>query len=255
MIPNVKQKSGVLGKGISAIMSFVNSVMKRSASFEAAELKGFREATRDFRYLLNRGYSRRASLELVGNRYQLSSDHRHLLHRGVFSDADSKSRLKKIVSLKGVRTQNLAIDGHNVLITIEAGLGGRPLILGDDGFVRDISGLSGNFKVAETTEKALLLIINAIKKIKPRQTLFLLDAPISMSGKLAQEIRVRLKREDLPGDAMAVKVPEKILLGFPGVVATSDTAIIDTSERVLDLAASVLRRKVKLTQSRCQKKS
>ena len=236
-------------------MSFVNSAMKRSAPSEAADLKGFREAAKDFRYLLNRGYPRRASLELVGNRYQLSSEYRHLLHRSVFSDADSKSRLKKTVPLKGVRSQNLAIDGHNVLITIEAGLLGRPLILGDDGFVRDISGLSGSFKVTETTEKALRLIINAIKKIKPRQTLFLLDAPISMSGKLAQQIRIQLKKENLPGNAMAVKVPEKILLGFPGVAATSDTAIIDTSERVLDLAAYVLRRKVKMIQSRCQKKS
>ena len=64
-----------------------------------------------------------------------------------------------------------------------------------------------------------------------------------MSGKLAQEVRSRLKRENLPGDAMAVKVPEKILIGFPGVIATSDTAIIDQSKKVLDLAGYILRKK------------
>jgi len=66
---------------------------------------------------------------------------------------------------------------------------------------------------------------------------------------LAQEVRSHLKREKLPGDALAVKVPEKILIGFPGVVATSDTAIIDQSNRVLDLAGYILR------QHLCKKKN
>ncbi len=47
--------------------------------------KDLQEAAEDFRYLLNRGYPRKATLELVGNRYGLTFDERHLLHRGVFS--------------------------------------------------------------------------------------------------------------------------------------------------------------------------
>jgi hypothetical protein len=208
--------------------------------------KNLQKAAEDFRYLLNKGYPRKAALELVGNRYGLTSDDRHLLHRGVFSNSDSKSRQKKIISIKEVQNKDLAIDGHNIVITIEAGISGRPLILGDDGFIRDISGLSGSFKKTETTVEAIKLIINVLKKLKPRQTLFLFDAPISMSGKLAQDVRNHLKRENLPGDAMAVKVPEKILIGFPGVIATSDTAIIDQSKKVLDLAGYILRKKTKL---------
>jgi len=210
------------------------------------ESKNLQKAAEDFRYLLNKGYPRKAALELVGNRYGLTSDDRHLLHRGVFSNSDSKSRQKKIISIKGVQNQDLAIDGHNVLITIEAGLSGRTLILGDDGLLRDISGLSGSFRKTETTEKAIQFIIHAIKKIKPCHTLFLFDAPISMSGKLAQDVRNHLKRENLPGDAMAVKVPEKILIGFQGVIATSDTAIIDQSKKGLDLAGYILKQRTKL---------
>jgi hypothetical protein len=208
--------------------------------------KDLRKTAEDFRYLLNRRYPRKAALELVGNRYGLTSDERHLLHRGVFSDTDSRSRRKKIISIQKVRNKDLAIDGHNVLITIEAGLSGRPLILADDGFIRDISGLSGAFKKTSTTEKAIQLILQAIKKIKPRQTLLLFDAPISMSGRLAQVIRGRLKRERLLGDALAVKVPEKILVGFPGIIATSDTVIIDQSKMALDLAGYILKKNNKL---------
>jgi len=200
----------------------------------------FQKAAEDFRYLLNRAYSRKAALELVGNRYQLTSDQRHLLHRGVFSDLDAKVRRKKKILPHQIRGCDLVIDGHNVLITIEAGLSGRPLILGDDGFMRDISGLSGNFQKTERTAQALQLLLNFLKRVKPRQTLFLFDSPISRSGELALEVRVRMQKENLPGDAMAVRVPEKILIGFPGTVATSDTAIIDRSHKVADLAGYVL---------------
>ncbi len=202
------------------------------------------KAAEDFRYLLNRKYPRKAALELVGNRYGLNYDQRHLLHRGVFSKADSESRRKKKVSLAEIRGKDLVIDGYNVLITIEAGLSGRPLTFGDDGFVRDISGLSGNFRKTERTEKALQLVFHTLKTMKPYHTLFLFDAPISMSGKFAQGVRQRLKEESLTGDAKAVKVPEKILMGFPGVVATSDTAIIDQSKQVFDLAGTIITKRI-----------
>jgi hypothetical protein len=208
--------------------------------------KNLQKASEDFRYLLNRAYPRRAALELIGNRYQLTSDQRHLLHRGVFSDRDSASRLKKKIPVEKIRNKDLVIDGYNVLITIEAGLSGRSLVLGDDGFIRDISGLSGNFRKTEGTEKALQLVLDVLKRIKPMKTLFLFDSPISKSGELAQEVRDRLEKENLPGDAMAVRVPEKILIGFPGMIATSDTAIIDRSKRVVDLAGYIISRKMKL---------
>ena len=204
--------------------------------------KDLQKAAEDFRYLLNREYPRKAALELVGNRYQLVSDQRHLLHRGVFSDADSKSRHKRKISIERIRGKDFVIDGYNVIITIEAGLSGRPLILGDDGFIRDISGLSGNFRKTEGTREAIQLILYILKKVKPRQTLFLFDAPISMSGKLAQEVRNFLKKENLPGDARAVKVPEKILIGFPGAIATSDTAIIGQSKHAVDLAGYIVKK-------------
>ena len=224
----------------------MNSTRFKSTVSKIVKPQNLQKAAEDFRYLLNRGYPRKTTLDLVGNRYGLTSDERHLLHRGVFSSSDSQARQKKKISIQGVRNKDLAIDGHNVLITIEAGLSRRPLILGDDGFIRDISGLSGSFKKTESTEKAIQFIIDAIKIIKPRQTLFLFDAPISMSGELAQEVRSQLKGENLLGEAMAVKVPEKILIGFPGIIATSDTAIIDQSKKVLDLAGYILKKRTKL---------
>ncbi len=222
----------------------MSSTGKEPSFVRIANLDDLQKAAEDFRYLLNRGYPRKATLEIVGNRYGLTFDERHLLHRGVFSDLDSESRRRKIISSKTIQGKDLAIDGHNVMITVEAGLSGRPLILADDGFVRDISGLSGSFRKTARTEKALQVIVTFLKKWRPRHVLFLFDAPLSKSGILAQELRVLLEKEGLPGDALAIKVPEKTLIGFEGVIATSDTAIIDRSEKVIDLAGNIIRTRI-----------
>jgi hypothetical protein len=224
----------------------MNFAGNKSPALRTSKFGHLQKAAADFRYLLNRGYPRKMTLELVGNRYGLTFEERHFLHRGVFSSAASQMRRKKRISIKEIRDKDLAIDGHNVLITIEAALSGRALVLADDGFIRDISGLSGSFTKSKVTEIAIQLILNVLKKWKPRKTLFLFDAPISMSGKLAGEIRDRLNQANLPGDAMAVKVPEKILIGFPGMIATSDTAIIDRSKKVLDLAGYIITRRIGL---------
>ncbi len=212
----------------------------RENIFQNFKIDELQKAANDLRYLLNRGYPRKASLEIVGNRYGLTSDERHLLHRGIFSRKDAKSRLKKKISINAIRNRELAIDGYNVLITIEAALSGRPLIFSDDGFIRDISGISKNYKMSEKTEESIKLIFEILKKIRPNHSLFLFDSPISHSGRLAQKIRRYLEIENLPGDAQAVKVPERILIGFPGIVATSDTAIIDKSKEIIDLAGYII---------------
>lgn len=212
------------------------------------DISKLKKAAKDLRFLLDRGYPRKASINLVGNRYNLDSNERHLLHRGIFSKKDSISRLKKKITLRDLKGKKIAIDGYNVLITIEAGLSGRALVSGDDGFIRDISGISKNYKMSEKTSDALRLILDVLNKIKPCHTLFLFDSPISRSGKLAWEVKDLLKKEKLPGDALAIRVPEHILIGFQGIVATSDTDIIDKSKRIIDLAGNILRRN-KLTKS------
>jgi hypothetical protein len=203
------------------------------------------DAAIDFHYLLNRGFPRKTSLELVGNRYGLSFDQRHLLHRGIFSDSDAKARKEKRVSLQSLRNRKVAIDGHNVLITVEAALAGRPLVSSNDGFIRDISGLSGNFKKTKLTHEAISLVLDVLKTARPLYSLFLFDAPISKSGLLAFEVREHLKKKGLPGEALAIKVPERVLFEFSGIVATSDTAIIDRSEAVFDLAGSIIKNRIR----------
>lgn len=203
------------------------------------------KAAEDLRYLLNQGYPRDASLQLIGNRYNLDHDHRHLLRRGVFATSTAGQRKNKKVSLEEIRGKGLAIDGYNCLITLESALKGKTILLADDGFIRDISGVSGSYRETPATNQALGLIIDFLLAAAPTEVLFLLDAPISASGKLATRIRGLMKEQGLAGAAQAVKVPEQLMIGYEGIIATSDTALIDQSEQVFDLAGHLIKEQLK----------
>ena len=202
------------------------------------------EAAEDLRLLLNRGYPRDASLQLVGNRHNLDRDDRHLLRRGVFPHAASQERRKKHVSLKDLRGTGLAIDGHNCLITLESALKGKTILLADDGFIRDISGVSGTYKETGETKEALGLIMELLVEAGPAETRFLLDAPISGSGELAARIRGLMGEGSIQGDASAVKVPERIMAPYQGICASSDTAVIDQAAQVFDLAGHLIQERL-----------
>ena len=210
------------------------------------EIKGeLWEAATDLRFLLDRSYPRDASLQMAGNRYNLDQEHRHLLRRGVFPHAVVKERRKKLVSAKDLTGKDLVIDGHNCLITLESALKGKTILLADDSFIRDISGVSGTYKKSEVTQEALQLIMDLLAKAGPSETRFLLDAPISGSGDLAARIRGLMHERGIQGDASAVKVPERIMAGYEGICASSDTAVIDHAEHVFDLAGYLMIERLK----------
>lgn len=204
------------------------------------DLERWRQAAADLRYLLDRGYPREASLNLVGNRYHLTQPVRQLLHRGVLAAAVAQARREKRFLLASQRGQPLAIDGHNVLITLECALRGWPLVAADDGWLRDIGQLSRRYRPSATTTQALELMGSHLHAAGLKEALVFYDAPMSGSGELAAATRSRLAAFRVPGGAKAVPVPEVELLatGFP--VATSDGALIDAAAAAVDLAGEII---------------
>ena len=199
-----------------------------------------RIAAADFLYLLDRGYPRSASLQLVGNRYNLDRLHREVLHRGVFAGEEAKQRRERLVGPEKLVDSKLLVDGHNVIITTESRFAGRPLIAANDGLIRDVAGISHRYRISSLTHEAIDTLFQVLVKYPPKETHFYLDAPIRQSGELAAKIRSELKSRNLPGDAQAVKVPEKHLIGAQGIVASSDSAILDEVKQAFDLAAAVI---------------
>ncbi|MDL1957147.1 MAG: DUF434 domain-containing protein [Candidatus Desulfofervidus auxilii] len=198
------------------------------------------QAISHLRFLLDKGYSSGQALQIIGNRYQLNSWERKWLERGVCSIKQAKIRERKKKGLWRLRQAKLGIDGHNVLITIESAIKGKPLLLADDGFIRDMAGVSASYQPSSTTEKALELIFEILKLYQPLWLDWYFDAPLSFSGELAANVRKKLKDYHLSGTAQAVPVPEHYLIHHE-LIATSDSALIDICSEVIDLAGEVLK--------------
>ena len=203
----------------------------------------FPEALQDYRYLKNRGYPDKATLKLVGDRWRLSGLQRNCLFRAVFAEADCRARRAKLAPSEAVVGQPLGVDWYNVLITVESFLKGYPVFLADDGFLRDSSGVHGSYRPGRVTEAALRKILEALDFLAPSRLELHLDAPISFSGAMAEELRWRAPAA-CPCEVTVSPSADYPLKSFPGVVATSDSSIIDRAavQKVVDLARLVLER-------------
>jgi len=201
--------------------------------------KALREAVKDLRHLLNRNYNRESTLKFVGDKHQLSREERLTLYRGVYDAQSVKRHQSKLIPTTAISGKTLAVDGYNILITVESLLSDKPLVLCDDGFIRDISAVHGKHKPTKKTVNALTIILNFLNKNKARKTLFFYDAQVSKSGELAALTRSLIKKSGLDGDAQAVKQADLATLKSSNIVASSDAVIIEKAKRVVDLAGEI----------------
>jgi hypothetical protein len=154
---------------------------------------------------------------------------------------EAQKRRKRLVRPEELADRKLLVDGHNVIITTESVLAGRLLIVANDGLIRDVAGISHRYRISSQTHDAIDSILQFLQSYPPRETLFFLDAPIRHSGELAAALRSALRGWNLLGDAQALKVPESQLIGAEGVIASSDSAVLDEVQQAFDLAAAVIR--------------
>lgn len=199
------------------------------------------KAAQDLRYLLSKGYPRPGALTFAGNHYQLPKESREILNRGVYPDKEAQARKRRLAGPEKIMGRPLGLDGHNVLITLESAILGRPLVACDDGLIRDTAKVSSSFRPGPATGQALNLVMDYIIRQGVKSVLFLFDAPLSMSGELAAQASALLAGRDLMGRARAVPVPEVELYSFRGLVATSDSVLIDRVPEPLDLAGHIIR--------------
>ena len=80
----------------------------------------FIKAAKDYFYLAQKGYPPRGFLQLVGDRYELTSLERTMLYRGIAPGIIAEQRKQKLSGLDAIQNQELFIDGFNVILTISA---------------------------------------------------------------------------------------------------------------------------------------
>ena len=218
-----------------------------------AELNtNFGIAAGDLIFMLDRGYPKSPSIDLVGNRYGLDRTERMLLYRGVFDTKSSLSRREKLVEIDNISESCLLIDGFNVLITIDSYLQGLLVFAASDGYVRDVSEVYGNYRPDKSTVRALDLIAGFIGERKGSTTI-LLDKRADASSECASLIEKKAGRVPFPPEVLIVTALDHKLVersccagGKPeAVVATSDTEVLDRIQKACDIPCWIIEKRFK----------
>jgi hypothetical protein len=204
--------------------------------FASTRLPPLRAATRDLSWLLERGYQVSSSLKLTGDRYALTSRQRDAVSRCACPEPVARKRLQRMLEARALASEVVRIDGFNVLTTLEVALSGGVVLIGRDQVARDIAGVHGSYRRVEETEPALQLLARSFGELGIRRCEWLLDAPVSNSGRLCSLIRELARAHDLPWEANVVPDPDVLLAQSPDVVASADGEVLDAAARSCNLA-------------------
>lgn len=192
-----------------------------------------KKAAVDIRYLLDNGYPPKSAVGFVCDHYRLDGDSRHILSRTVIAGPICEKRRQKFLPCDKIRGEDIIIDGYNIIIGMESILENKA-ILCDDGVIRDIKGVSRNFRTSENTHKAIELILSFLKEKSPSQVFFIFDSQISKSGMLAKELSEKIPGSGLKGNANTSRHVDYDLKCSHYIVASSDGVIIDAAEKVIN---------------------
>lgn len=217
-----------------------------AALFAATALPALRAAAADLAWLLSRGYAELSALKLVGDRHRLAERQRRAVLRSCCGDDRLIDRLRRRLGPAELRGRPVRIDGFNVLTTVEAALGGAVLLLGRDGSLRDLAGVHGTYRKVEQTLPAIERIGQALADLGAGPCLWLLDRPVSNSGRLAAILRDAAADRGRDWRAELPFNPDAELIAGPAdaVVATADSGVLDRCGPWFPLARHVVDRDV-----------
>ncbi len=210
--------------------------------FAPNQIGALRGAVGDFSWLLERGYAAKSALQLVGNRFGLHERQRLAVLRSSCGQTARADRKNREVAVADWRGQTMQLDGYNVLMTVEAALGGGVMLRGRDGNLRDMAALHGNFRRVEETAVAANLIGEFMAQNDVARAVWWLDSPVSNSGRL-RGLLLEIAAERgwdwqvhlaFDADAALKKLDDE------GLVTSADSVILDNVGAWANLASALV---------------
>jgi len=215
--------------------------------FALGQLDRLRAAVADFSMLLTKGYADKSALTLVGDRFSLTQRQRLAVMRNACSDQQLHWRLERRVPVEALAGQAIAIDGYNLLITIEAAMSGGLIFKGRDGCFRDLASIHGTYRKVEETIPAINLIGKFLMRIRVAGALWLLDSPVSNSGRLKTLFGQLASEHDWPWEIRLTISPDAELRRTDTIVVSTDSAVLDACRKWTNLAAEIITRELPQT--------
>ncbi len=195
----------------------------------------------DYRYLLDRGYPQKPSLDLVVARYGLSSEFKLALYRCVHTSVLSDMVRAKMIWPRELSEYGvIVVDFYNVTLTALAAYLGQPLFLCDDCLVRDVRGS----KVRSSEREAFMQIIKALAELLLclglKRVVVVADKRVSWSAEHISYLRKLLEDRGISVEAMlSDRTDSGVLLHANSElcpVASTDIVIIERAKAVVPLA-------------------
>jgi len=212
--------------------------------FAAGAVSNLQSAIVDFSLLLTRGYAKKGALKLVGDRFSLTERQRLAIMRSACSDEQLESRKQRCVALTNLEGQSIAIDGYNVLITVEAAMSGGVIFKGRDGCFRDLASVHGTYRKVTETIPAVERIGQFLRELGAGKILWLLDSPVSNSGRLKTLIGELARKNNWNWEIELLLSPDAELKKTDAVVASSDSVVLDACRKWTNLAAEIITQKL-----------
>ena len=212
--------------------------------FSARWIPVLRSAVIELSWLLSRGYPKRASLKLVGDRYNLRDRQRKALQRCAASDEACNRRRNNRLDPSHLVDQTVVVDGYNVLLSLEAALSGGLLLLARDGVVRDLAAMSAHYRRLQATRPAIELLAEFFAAASCARIICYLDRPVSNSGRLKHLIQEVVADCSPPWRVDLTDRTDRILKLSPHVVASADSAVIDGCQRWVNLVRLIVEKDI-----------
>ena len=198
----------------------------------------------DFSLLLTKGYADKSALKLVGDKFSLTERQRLAVMRSACSDQHLVSRNQRCVAIRNLVGEGIAIDGYNVLITVEAAMSGACVFKGRDGCFRDLASIHGTYRKVTETIPALRLVGEFLKGIGVSEAAWLLDRPVSNSGRLKTLIGELARDNNWNWEIELLLSPDAELKKTDLIVASSDSVVLDSCKRWTNLATEIIKEKL-----------
>ena len=215
-----------------------------SKLFAPEAIPNLQLAVADFSLLLTKGYAEKSALKLVGDKFSLTERQRLAVMRSACSDQHLASRNQRCVPLNNLAGQGIAIDGYNVLITVEAAMSGAFVFKGRDGCFRDLASIHGTYRKVTETIPALQLVGEFLKEIVVSEVIWLLDKPVSNSGRLKTLIGELARDNNWNWEIELLFSPDAELKKTDAVVASSDSIVLNDCKRWANLATEIIKEKL-----------
>ena len=212
--------------------------------FAPAAICDLRLAIGDFSLLLTKGYAEKSALKLVGDKFSLTQRQRLAIMRSACSDQHLESRNQRKIKIAELPDQPIAIDGYNILITIEAAMSDGIIFQGRDGCFRDLASIHGTYRKVTETIPAVQLIGQFLKEIAVAKAIWLLDSPVSNSGRLKTLIGQLAQKNNWNWEIKLLLSPDAELIKTDHIVASSDSIVLDRCKSWVNLARAIIEQKL-----------